>query len=518
VSVSHTRVAAGGRCKWPNPNLSLYQPVIVGADTSGLQWVWQPSAIPSDAAPNEHSCLNYLHPTVGCAWLVLLRGALTKMQNSGTLDAGRPASAARRSRSTLAGSNAGPSSRPSDAGSPTGSRRSSHALSEDLDDSPFSQAVAAHKEVGELKLKKEMQAVVQMKSKTLSDFLAKAISGTMAQWSRSGKKSLFLAEINDTGRSSRAMIERSQLAISYALAIMNTACIALQCTSSRLQEGSRDAVVAKEQLSSITQCCIGFNLTLTNGVCGEDGSQAAASCIPDPTLIVSTDTEFVVAYGTSAFWTSFYLNAAVSILSALSICALFYHAHLSKKIFAFSKHLEQNKNIDTVDTKGATVYTFSFWFQIFLLCMHMPPLPFDIPVLQFNHPYYTDSKLLKFPWIAIASAVVTLRVIFVIQYVKDRNLILWSAKRRIVERQTGIKVDAVFVIKVLMSEAPMTVVCSACVGIFFILTYWMLVVERNNEWLRTFQDSLWLIVITAFTIGYGGPTFPNPPLSHAPKP
>ena len=145
--------------------------------------------------------------------------------------------------------------------------------------------------------------------------------------------------------------------------------------------------------------------------------------------------------------------------------------------------------------------------------MHMPPLPFDIPVLQFNHPYYTDSKLLKFPWIAIASAVVTLRVIFVIQYVKDRNLILWSAKRRIVERQTGIKVDAVFVIKVLMSEAPMTVVCSACVGIFFILSYWMLVVERNNEWLRTFQDSLWLIIITAFTIGYGGPTFPNPPLS-----
>jgi hypothetical protein len=31
----------------------------------------------------------------------------------------------------------------------------------------------------------------------------------------------------------------------------------------------------------------------------------------------------------------------------------------------------------------------------------------------------------------------------------------------------------------------------------------MLVVERNNEWLRTFQDSLWLIVITAFTVGYG---------------
>ncbi len=31
----------------------------------------------------------------------------------------------------------------------------------------------------------------------------------------------------------------------------------------------------------------------------------------------------------------------------------------------------------------------------------------------------------------------------------------------------------------------------------------MLVFERNSEWLRTYQDSLWLIVITAFTVGYG---------------
>jgi hypothetical protein len=158
-----------------------------------------------------------------------------------------------------------------------------------------------------------------------------------------------------------------------------------------------------------------------------------------------------------------------------------------------------------VDSEGAGVYSFAFWFQIILLLLHMPPLPYVIPVLQFNHPYYTDSKLLKFPWIAIASAVVTLRIVFVMKYIRDRNLLLWSAKRRIVERQTGIKVDAVFVIKVLMSEAPMTVVCFCCIVCFFLLTYWMLVFERNNEWLRTFQDSLWLIVITAFTIGYGGP-------------
>ena len=51
--------------------------------------------------------------------------------------------------------------------------------------------------------------------------------------------------------------------------------------------------------------------------------------------------------------------------------------------------------------------------------------------------------------------------------------------------------------------SSLQVVCAAAVTVFGILTYWMLVVERNNEWLRTFQDSLWLIVITAFTVGYG---------------
>jgi hypothetical protein len=222
-----------------------------------------------------------------------------------------------------------------------------------------------------------------------------------------------------------------------------------------------------------------FNTTLVNGQCGAADSKAGAVCVVDASLIVSVDTDPAVAYGTDAFWMSFYLNYAVSALSFCSVIGLFYHAHLSRKLLAFSKHLETKAvgiSNGEVQISLSLVLTPTFWFQIFLVLLHMPPLPFDIPVLEFEHPYYTESKSLKYPWISLISAFVTLSqspvhhiithyffliippgVYFVLIYIRDRTIIEWSSKRRIVERKTGVNVDAIFVLKVLMSEAPMTV-------------------------------------------------------------
>jgi hypothetical protein len=46
----------------------------------------------------------------------------------------------------------------------------------------------------------------------------------------------------------RAFIERTQLNVMFLLAIMNVACICLQCTSSRVLENYRDAEVARQQV------------------------------------------------------------------------------------------------------------------------------------------------------------------------------------------------------------------------------------------------------------------------------
>jgi hypothetical protein len=230
----------------------------------------------------------------------------------------------------------------------------------------------------------------------------------MAKWSKAAKKAFLLSQVDS--KFTRAHIERIQLNVMLALAVMNTACICLQCFSSRVLENGRDAEVARQQLSNLMVCCQGFNLTLSNGACGDIGSEASTTCVIDASLIVSVDTDFAVAYGTSAFWLSFYLNAAVSALSFLSVVALTYHAHLSTKVLEFSKQLEVKRKQATVDSSInlSSMFTPTYWFQLVLILIHMPPLPFDIPTLEFEHPFYTESKLLKFPWISLISALVTL--------------------------------------------------------------------------------------------------------------
>jgi len=267
-------------------------------------------------------------------------------------------------------------------------------------------AVAAHEERKERERLKQLDAAKMLKSSSLRVLVTNAVTGSLANWSKAAKKALLLSGVDPM--LTRIHIERAQLNVMFALAIMNTACICLQCASSRVLENSRDAEVARQQVSNLEMCCQSFNLTLINGACGEVDSKAASSCKVDTALIVSVDTDHAVAYGTNAFWMSFYLNAAVSTLSFLSVLAIFYHAQLSKKLLAFSKRLEMKQaaaNKTVVNLPSALSPT--LWFQFALVIIHMPPLPFDIPVLEFEHPYYTESQLLKFPWISLISAVVT---------------------------------------------------------------------------------------------------------------
>ena len=333
-----------------------------------------------------------------------------------------PTAGSRRSSLALPDNYESPSHTPTPGGSAAGSRRASLALSENVHRDNLSQneckerqlmnlAIAAHE--GQKVQKKEAQvdavltAAQKLKSNLLRVLITSAVTGTMSNWSKAAKKAFLLSQVDP--KLTRAFIERTQLKVMFMVAIMNVACICLQCTSSRVLENYRDVEVARQQVENLVSCCKGFNLTLINGECGDADSEARSTCVVDASLIVSTDTDFAVAYGTHPFWMSFYLNSAVSALSVFSVVALFYHAYLSKKLILFSKQLETSSFSDIASGINLSmVLTPTFWFQIFLSLVHMPPLPFDVPVLQFEHPYYTESKLLKYPWISLVSAFVTL--------------------------------------------------------------------------------------------------------------
>jgi hypothetical protein len=272
-------------------------------------------------------------------------------------------------------------------------------------------AIEAHERQKNEQKKSQLEAASKLKSNLLRVLLTSAVTGSMSKWSKAAKKAFLVSQVDS--KLTRVHIERIQLKVMFLLAIMNSACIALQCASSRVLENGRDAEVARQQINNLVACCKSFNLTLSNGACGETDSVASKTCKVDASLIVSTNTDDAVAYGTQAFWTSFYLCAAVSALSLISVVSLFYHAYLSKKLQAFSKQLEikhNSKSDSTIvaSTSFASIFTPTQWFEIVLALIHMPPLPFDIPTLEFEHPYYTETKKLKFPWISLISAVVTL--------------------------------------------------------------------------------------------------------------
>jgi hypothetical protein len=272
-------------------------------------------------------------------------------------------------------------------------------------------AIEAHEKQKNQQKQSQLEAASKLKSNLLRVFLTSAVTGSMSKWSKAAKKAFLLSAVDS--KLTRIHIERMQLKVMFLLAIMNSACIALQCASSRVLENGRDAEVARQQNSNLVACCKGFNLTLSNGACGETDSVARKTCKIDASLIVTTNTDDAVAYGTQAFWMSFYLCAAVSALSIISVVSLFYHAYLSKKLHAFSKQLETKHNSKSHSTiEGSTsfmsIFTPMHWFEIVLALIHMPPLPFDIPTLEFEHPFYTETKKLKFPWISLISAVVTL--------------------------------------------------------------------------------------------------------------
>ena len=271
-------------------------------------------------------------------------------------------------------------------------------------------------------------------------------------------------------------------------------------------------------------CCTALNTTLdAEGFCPATLEDESPACPPDNSLLVSYDTDFVVAFNTTVYIQANAGRAFVSLLSIFNVVLLllFYICKAQKKMLL--DHLERNEVLSSSKTvvfpEPATVAVFCL--EAFILFAHLPPGNFESPVLVINSVFYGEARVLKYPWVALSSLFCTLRLYTALRLTRDITLAKWSSKKKLLERQSGITINTAFALKVIMDDSmsvfcsravsdlialfpgPVTVVGGSFLFIWIVCSYWMVVFERNHPLIREYPDTIWLNFVTASTVGYG---------------
>ena len=208
-------------------------------------------------------------------------------------------------------------------------------------------------------------------------------------------------------------------------------------------------------LQGVVDCCSALNVTLDDeGSCPAELQDGTAACAPDNSLLVSYDTDFVVARNTSVYVQANAGRAFVSLLSIANVVLLFI-LYVSKSQYqALLEHLERNESLST--TKRVIFPEIStvvqFVVEGFILFAHLPPGDFASPVLVINSVFYGQPRVLKYPWISLSSLWCTLRLYTCLRLARDVTLSKWSSKKKLLERESGVSFDTAFALKVMMAE------------------------------------------------------------------
>ena len=203
-------------------------------------------------------------------------------------------------------------------------------------------------------------------------------------------------------------------------------------------------------------CCSALNATLDNeGLCPALLEDETPACAPDNSLLVSFDTDFVVAGNTTVYVQANAGRALVSLLSISNIVLLLLFYISKAQYQALLDHLERNQSLATLKrVMFPEVLTLvQFVVEAFILFVHLPPGDFESPVLVIKSVFYGEERVLKYPWISLSSLFCTLRLYTFLRLARDVTLSKWSSKKKLLERDTGVSFDTAFALKVMMAES-----------------------------------------------------------------
>jgi hypothetical protein len=155
-------------------------------------------------------------------------------------------------------------------------------------------------------------------------------------------------------------------------------------------------------------------------------------------------------------------RAFVSLLSLFNVILLIF-LYISKAQYAMLlEHLERNQPLLTLKRvmfpQVGTII--QFCVEAFILFAHLPPGDFESPVLVIESVFYGQSRVLKYPWIALSSLWCTMRLYTVVRLARDVTLAKWSSKKKLLERQSGVSINTAFALKVMMAESTTVFVSS----------------------------------------------------------
>jgi hypothetical protein len=209
-------------------------------------------------------------------------------------------------------------------------------------------------------------------------------------------------------------------------------------------------------LQGVMDCCKALNVSLDDeGSCPAQLQDGTAACAPDNSLLVSFNTDFVVASNTSVYIQANAGRALVSLLSIANVVLLFILYVCKAQYQTLLEHLERNQSMSAnkrvIFPEASTVL--QFVVEAFILFAHLPPGDFESPVLVINSVFYGQPRVLKYPWISLSSLWCTLRLYTCLRLARDVTLSKWSSKKKLLERESGVSFDTAFALKVMMAES-----------------------------------------------------------------
>ncbi|XP_070558128.1 intermediate conductance calcium-activated potassium channel protein 4-like [Ptychodera flava] len=182
-----------------------------------------------------------------------------------------------------------------------------------------------------------------------------------------------------------------------------------------------------------------------------------------------------------SFTIVFILKIAISVDSVLTVAALYYFYYKQCRMLIIKHHLPETATVLTSPLRGY------YLVELFVCAFHVPPL-LDT---------YVPAEL---------QLLIFLRFYLTARYMREHNEMAKSKSTRFLASVMQTELQSSFLIKSYFLKHPFVMIfifyCLNIFGVGYAVFAFDRASSRDNHY-NTFQDSVWMLVVTMTTLGFG---------------